>query len=256
MSFYLSHWAELSSVILLRYFFFAGMAFLIWYVLFRKRLSFKKIQKRFPKWKDYSREVLHSIMSTAVFGAVAALLFRTSFVKYTMIYLDIDLYPRWYYWLSIFMMVCIHDTYFYWTHRLMHHPKLYKLFHLKHHQSTNPSPWAAYSFSFLESVVGACVLFFIVFSFPFHKSALIVFIVLGFVNNVYGHLGYEIYPKGFNKHWFGKWINTSVNHNVHHRYNKGNYGFYFTFWDRVMGTFHYKSDEIYQEVKSRKVQNL
>jgi sterol desaturase/sphingolipid hydroxylase (fatty acid hydroxylase superfamily) len=54
--------------------------------------------------------------------------------------------------------------------------------------------------------------------------------------NVYGHLGFEIYPKGLNKHWLGRWMNTSVNHNMHHQFFKGNYGLYFTFWDRVMNT--------------------
>ena len=54
--------------------------------------------------------------------------------------------------------------------------------------------------------------------------------------NVYGHLGFEIYPKGLNKHWLGRWMNTSVNHNMHHQFFKGNYGLYFTFWDRMMNT--------------------
>ena len=54
----------------------------------------------------------------------------------------------------------------------------------------------------------------------------------------------------------GKWINTSVNHNLHHQYFKGNYGLYFTFWDRMMGTIRNDYDQKFDEVKKRKKTNL
>jgi sterol desaturase/sphingolipid hydroxylase (fatty acid hydroxylase superfamily) len=66
--------------------------------------------------------------------------------------------------------------------------------------------------------------------------------------NVYGHLGFEIYPKGLNKHWLGRWINTSVNHNMHHQFFKGNYGLYFTFWDKVMNTLNKDYDDHFERV--------
>jgi sterol desaturase/sphingolipid hydroxylase (fatty acid hydroxylase superfamily) len=69
---------------------------------------------------------------------------------------------------------------------------------------------------------------------------------------VYGHLGFELYPAGFNKHWLGKWLNTSVSHNMHHHYFRGNYGLYFTLWDRIMGTLSKNYDKEYEEVMSRK----
>jgi len=40
----------------------------------------------------------------------------------------------------------------------MHHKKLFRWFHLVHHQSTNPSPWAAYAFHPLEAVVEAGII--------------------------------------------------------------------------------------------------
>jgi sterol desaturase/sphingolipid hydroxylase (fatty acid hydroxylase superfamily) len=42
-----------------------------------------------------------------------------------------------------------------------------------------------------------------------------------------------------------------VNHNLHHQYFKGNYGLYFLFWDRMMGTIRNDYDERFEEVKSR-----
>jgi sterol desaturase/sphingolipid hydroxylase (fatty acid hydroxylase superfamily) len=65
-------------------------------------------------------------------------------------------------------------------------------------------------------------------------------------------LGWELYPAGFSKHPVGKWINTSVNHNQHHQFFKGNYGLYFLFWDRVMGTLRTDYDSHFEKVKARK----
>lgn len=42
-----------------------------------------------------------------------------------------------------------------------------------------------------------------------------------------------------------------INHNLHHQYFKGNYGLYFLFWDRMMGTIRSDYDERFEEVKGR-----
>ena len=56
-----------------------------------------------------------------------------------------------------------------------------------------------------------------------------------------GHLGYETFPKSLIKHPIGKWQNNATNHNLHHQLSKYNYGLYFTFWDRLMGTYQAKN---------------
>jgi sterol desaturase/sphingolipid hydroxylase (fatty acid hydroxylase superfamily) len=71
------------------------------------------------------------------------------------------------------------------------------------------------------------------------------------VYNIYGHLGWELYPKNFHKTQIGRWINTSVCHNQHHQYFKGNYSLYFLFWDRWMGTLREDYDAQYEKVKSQ-----
>ena len=81
----------------------------------------------------------------------------------------------------------------------MHHPSVYKWLHKVHHLSTNPSPWAAYAFHPLEAVVEAGIVVLIVFVMPAHPMAVSFFLLIMMVYNVYGHLGYELYPKGFSK---------------------------------------------------------
>jgi sterol desaturase/sphingolipid hydroxylase (fatty acid hydroxylase superfamily) len=144
-------------------------------------------------------------------------------------------------------MFLMHDTYFYWTHRLMHHPRLFRYFHLVHHQSTNPSPWAAYAFHPLEAIVEVGIFVVFLFTIPIHTTHIVLFFLLSIIYNVYGHLGWELYPKGFNTSLIGRWINTSVSHNQHHKYFKGNYGLYFLFWDRWMNTLRVEYDEAFEK---------
>jgi len=122
------------------------------------------------------------------------------------------------------LMILIHDTYFYWLHRVMHMPWLFKTFHLVHHRSTNPSPWAAYAFHPLEAIAQSLIIVIFLFTIPLHSIHLRLFFVFSLLYNVYGHLGFELYPRGFNKSRVGRWINTSTCHNQHHQFFKGNYG--------------------------------
>jgi Delta7-sterol 5-desaturase len=220
-----------------RYFFIAGIAFLLFYLVLKNRLRLPKIQPRFPRLKDYGREMGYSALTVCIFGLVPLLIIKNPAVlPHTTFYTKVDQFGWAYFFLAFPLMFILHDTYFYWTHRLMHHPRLFRLFHLVHHESINPSPWAAYAFHPLEAVVEAGIFLIFLFTIPIHPLHLAIFFFIMIVYNVYGHLGFELYPRGFNRHWLGKWINTSVNHNLHHQYFKGNYGLYFTFWDRVMHT--------------------
>jgi sterol desaturase/sphingolipid hydroxylase (fatty acid hydroxylase superfamily) len=247
-------WSDFLLLISLRYFIIATLAWLVWYVWLRKKISFKKIQLKFPVNKDYQREILFSMITIFIFSLAPAIVFLTPVRQYTQFYKYPGKYDvhTFYFWIAFPIMFFIHDMYFYFTHRLMHHPKLFKAFHLLHHKSTNPSPFAAFAFHPLEAVVEIGIFVLLVFMMPLCRWHLFAFFLLQMVYNVYGHLGWELYPKGFNKSWIGRWINTSVNHNQHHHYFKGNYGLYFLWWDRLFGTLRNDYDDTFQEVKSRK----
>jgi Delta7-sterol 5-desaturase len=235
-----------------RYFMLALIASVIFYVVFRKKWAFKKIQSSFPQQKDYVREIGYSVVTILIFGLVGyVVFFYAPVARHTLQYKKIDAYGWGWYVAAYFVMLVVHDTYFYWTHRLMHHPAIFKTFHLVHHKSTNPSPWAAYAFHPLEAIVEVTILPIMMFMLPLHISHVFIFFFIMIVYNVYGHLGYELYPKGFNKSIVGKWINTSVNHNQHHQYFKGNYGLYFLWWDRWMNTIRTDYDAGFEEVKTR-----
>lgn len=240
------------TIIFLRYLIIAGLAFTVFYIIRKQAWSFKRIQKRFPLNSDYIREIIYSLITAFIFAGVGYLVFLTPFVWYTKAYFVIEDKGWGYLFLSVVLTILIHDTYFYWMHRIMHHASVYRWVHKVHHLSTNPSPWAAMAFHPIEAVIEAGIIVVVAFIFPIHPLAIGIFLLFMMLYNVYGHLGYELYPKGFSTSFIGKWINTSVNHNQHHQYFKGNYGLYFLFWDRLMGTIRSDYEERFESVKHAK----
>lgn len=222
----------------LRYLFISGLAFLIFYILYRQKFSRFRIQKIFPKKQDYYREIGYSFLTFFIFALIGVILFQPAVRPHTQIYTDISAYGWVYFGISILLALLIHDAYFYLTHRLMHHARLFRLFHLTHHKSTNPSPWAAFAFNPLEAVVEGSVIIVIALLIPIHQLAILAFLFIMTVFNVIGHLGYKIYPQWLVQSRLGKWLNTSTNHNMHHKFFKGNYGLYLRVWDEVFGTTH------------------
>jgi sterol desaturase/sphingolipid hydroxylase (fatty acid hydroxylase superfamily) len=229
-------WPQLVLLIGSRYFIIATIFWLVWYVIRRPKVMHKKIQPRLPKSADYRREIGYSLMSILIFSAFPASMLLTPFRQYTMYYSSISQHSMLWFWLAFPITFIVHDAYFYWMHRLMHHPKLFKVFHLVHHKSTNPSPWAALSFHPLEAVVEAGIFAVLLMIMPLHAIHLAVFFAGQMLFNVYGHLGWELYSSRFTNSAIGKWINTSRAHNAHHQYFVGNYGLYFLWWDRWCGT--------------------
>ena len=238
------------------YFFYAGIIFFVFYVLLKKPLWFRKVQKKMPKLTDYGRDIFYSLISVAIFATVA--LVSLYFLReYNNRYDSIEEYGYAYYIFTWIFMFAVHDTYFYWMHRMMHHPKLFKHVHLVHHRSTNPTPWTAYAFHPLEAFLESLIIPILAFSIPILKGTVGTFFLFQIIYNVYGHLGFEIFPKNFHKTKIGRLINTSVAHNLHHKRFRGNYGLYFLIWDRIMGTVRTDYDKTYEEttvpVREKKV---
>jgi sterol desaturase/sphingolipid hydroxylase (fatty acid hydroxylase superfamily) len=254
MHFYLEKFQRVLLLLGGRYFLFAGIAFLLCYVIFRKRFAAKKIQSNFPKNSDFVREIGFSFSSMLIFALIITpIYFSPSIRPISTIYTNISDLGWGYYVLAFPIMFFMHDTYFYWLHRWMHTPGMYKLVHLTHHKSMNPSPWAAYAFHPIEAILenGIAIVFY--FTIPVHITHVPIFFVFSILYNIYGHLGWELYPKGFNTTLIGRWVNTAVSHNQHHKFVKGNYGLYFLFWDRWMGTIRTDYDAAFDQLKNRKV---
>lgn len=235
-----------------RYILFAGIPFLIFYVFFSRHFQKNKIQSKSERAKSFLNEIKHSSVMLLITALIVGFVLFTPFRDFTQIYSDINMYPVWWIPLSVVLSLVIHDTYFYWMHRAMHTKFLYRYIHRIHHQSVNPSPFAAYSFDVLEAITENAILFVLVLVLPLHPIALILFGLFSFAVNVYGHLGYEIAPAWFRNSFLYQIINTSVYHNLHHKEYYGSYGLYFRFWDRWMGTENPHYEQVFDEIQNRR----
>ena len=235
----------------LRYFLPASVAFLVFWIIGRKALKHLFIQKVFPGNSQLWKEFGYSMSTVVIFSLVGYGIYTTEKSGITLIYQRISDYGIFYMVVSLMLAIVFHDFYFYWTHRLMHHKKLFRYIHKVHHESVNPSPWAAYSFHPWEALIQAMVLPVLVFIIPLHP--LVIFIFLGYmiIRNVLGHLGFEILPKGFIRNRWLNWNTAITHHNMHHEHFNYNYGLYFSWWDRLMKTEHHQYHEKFNEVKSR-----
>jgi Delta7-sterol 5-desaturase len=221
---------------------------LAFYVFLRRKVLRRKIQELFPERAELRREFRYSLGSLAIFAAVGVLTVMLHQAGWIQLYLKVGRYGWGYLCFSVVALIFIHDTWFYWTHRLMHRPRLFPILHRVHHLSHNPTPWAAFSFHPLEAVVQAVVFPFAAIFLPLHPLAALLWLTYMTVMNVLGHLGFEVLPRGFVRHWLFRWHNTSVHHNQHHRYVNCNFGLYFNIWDRLMKTNHPHYEEDYDRV--------
>ena len=225
-------WMAVTILFMLRYLLIAGLLFYILYVWKRKQFNHLKIQKHFPERKQVKKEILYSILTFMIYGSsVWLFLFWIENGK-TKLYYEVSDYGIAYFVISICAMIVMHDTYFYWTHRLIHHSKLFKYVHKVHHSFKSPTPWAAFAFHPLESIITIGIIPIILFVLPYHQLALIFFITFLTLYNIIIHSGFSI---GLLKRL--KFPNTPDAHDYHHLKSHSNYGLYFTFWDKIMNTY-------------------
>jgi Delta7-sterol 5-desaturase len=183
------------------------------------------------------REIRWSLLSAAIYGVPAGIVaWGWDTHGWTQIYSDTADFPLWYLPVSVLLYLAAHDTWFYWTHRLMHRPWWFKLAHAVHHDSRPPTAWAAMSFHPWEAVTGALIIPLLVFFIPIHVGALAVVLSIMTIMGITNHMGWELFPKVMVNGPLGHWLITATHHQKHHDAYRGNYGLYFRFWDRLCGT--------------------
>ncbi len=225
------------GTILLRYFLFAGaLDFWVRSGPRASRFDSQRIEGRKPSSGQVRREIGWSLLTSLIFAFVGWAGFLAWQAGWTKVYLSVDEKGWGWFFLSLFLMIAIHETYFYWTHRWMHLPRVFRLFHRGHHESRPPTAWAAFSFHPLEALVEALILPAFLFFFPVHPGAYVVFLFYMTIFSVIHHCGVELYPRGFARHRvFRAWV-SATHHQAHHARFTVNYGLYFNVWDRWMKT--------------------
>lgn len=183
------------------------------------------------------REIGWSLASSAIYGVPAGVLaWGWQERGWTRIYSDVSAYPLW--WLPVSFVLCLllHDTWFYWTHRLMHRPAWFRAMHAVHHDSRPPTAWAAMSFHPLEAITGAVVVPVLVLVLPLHIGVVGLLLAVMTLMGVTNHMGWELFPRWLVHGAAGRWLITASHHQLHHERYRTNYGLYFRLWDHLCGT--------------------
>jgi Delta7-sterol 5-desaturase len=188
------------------------------------------------RWKSIQKDIKLSIISSIVFALGAALVMVAYQAGITRLYVDIRHYPLWYLGVSYILAIILQDTYFYFLHRLLHHPRLFRWWHRGHHQSNHPTPWSSFAFDPLEAIAQLLFLVGIVFVVPLHFITMIALLSTMTVWGIVNHLEVDRLPTNFPHHWCARWFTGPAHHAIHHRHYEFHHGLYFTFWDRQLGT--------------------
>lgn len=186
--------------------------------------------------KQLLREVAWSTVSSIIFAILAAGCFAAYQQGWTKVYININDHPMWYFLLSIVVVLFLYETYYYWLHRWMHKPGIFKIVHKVHHESIHTSVFTSFSFHPLEALLQFLFIPLLIVILPIHYLALGIVLTLMTVSAVINHAGVEIFPKRFHEHPIGKWLIGATHHDLHHKEFRNNFGLYFTFWDRWMKT--------------------
>ncbi|MGH6625356.1 MAG: sterol desaturase family protein [Burkholderiaceae bacterium] len=184
------------------------------------------------------REFAYSMLTVVIFSLVGTSVLIGYHLGWSKIYFEPNQYGWPWLLSSFFVFVVLHDTWFYWTHRAMHHPRIFRWMHRTHHESVAPTPWTAYSFSSAEALVQALYLPLALLVLPVHQAVIFVWMIWMVLRNVMGHSGAELLPRAWLAGWWGRWFTTTLHHEMHHAYGRYNYGLYFVWWDRWCATEH------------------
>ena len=136
---------------------------------------------------------------------------------------------------------------FYWIHRWLHWPPLYRLAHALHHRNANVGPWSGISMHPLEHLLffSSVLIHFIV---PVHPIHILFHMQHQALTGVTSHTGFEgLLIKDKNRLALG-----TFHHQMHHRYFECNYGNLEVPWDKWFGSFHDGTQEAHEIMMERR----
>ncbi len=228
--------------------FFAGAA-IFWFLHYRGRSSPhpRKVIREMPSRSQILRESKYSCITLLLIALGWLSVWTMDRLRWNQFYWDLGEYSLTWLAISIIITIVLWDAWFYWTHRLMHTRTLFPIFHRTHHLSKVTNPLTGYSLDVPEAVVYVVFLPLVTMLYPLHPVSMMIFMVIQLAGNLFIHQGHEFLPAKFAESRWSYWLSSPTSHAMHHYHFVGNYGFFFQFWDRVMGTCHPQYDDELQK---------
>jgi sterol desaturase/sphingolipid hydroxylase (fatty acid hydroxylase superfamily) len=227
----------LTVFIAARYLVLSGLAYWLLWQRGGEKLSAKRLNRDRPMRHIMAKEIRLSLLSSAIYAAPAAAALVAFQHGGTGMYTDWQAYGGVpYLLLSFFIYLVAQDSFYYFAHRAMHHPRLFAWMHAGHHRSRQPTPFASFAFDPAEAALTAWLLPAMTFVIPVHVGVVIALLTLMTVTAIMNHSGWEVLPQRFVRGRIGGQLISATHHSHHHTHFRTNYGLYFRFWDKAFGT--------------------
>jgi len=231
---------------------FASLWFITWifgvitYFLFSSLsyfFIFYKTYLQHPKFlaNQIRKEISLTMYAMPVMAIFTAPWFLTEVRGYSRLYMQPDKYGWFYFAFQFPLFLVFTDGLIYYIHRLLHHPSIYKTYHKPHHRWIVPTPFASHAFHPLDGYSQSVPYHLFPFIFPLQKFAYLALFVFINVWTILIHDGEYIASHPL--------INGAANHAHHHLHFNYNYGQFFTFFDRLGGTYRMPDGEMFDAEK-------
>jgi sterol desaturase/sphingolipid hydroxylase (fatty acid hydroxylase superfamily) len=229
--------AVLTLIIAARYLVLSGLFYWLLWQRGGEKLGARRLNRERPMAAIVRAEIRLSLLSSGIYAAPAAFALVAFMHGGTLMYTDWHAHGGMpYIFLSLFVYLAVQDTYYYWAHRLMHDPRLFSWTHAGHHRSRHPTPFASFAFDPAEAAFTGWLMPAMVFVVPIHVGAAMGLLLFMSVVAVFNHSGWEILPRWLVSGPAGSQFISATHHAYHHVRFDRNYGLYFRFWDKFMGT--------------------
>ena len=186
------------------------------------------------RWKNHLPKLLFIYLTNyLIFGSI----FISLTIRFAKPRYDLESFPSVLeFAFQILFSIFCEDFFFYWSHRLLHTPWLYKRIHKRHHEYYNTIAMACIYTHPIELIIGnifPMLSALCIFRSNMHAITLGTWIPMRIMFTHDGHSGYD-FP--FSPSKALPFASTSVYHNYHHLKNIGNYGSSLRIWDHIFGT--------------------
>jgi lathosterol oxidase len=138
--------------------------------------------------------------------------------------------------LDTFLLIVLMDFFMFCFHYLAHTLKWFYPIHKLHHTHVDTSVYSLFVLHPVETLGFGFIWLILISVFELNYISLAIYLFLNLMYGIFGHLEKDLFPAFWYQSFFTKWISTTKFHSDHHKNQSHNFGFYFTFWDKIFKT--------------------
>ena len=142
--------------------------------------------------------------------------------------------------LEVVLLTVLMDILMYAFHRLVHELRMLNKLHARHHTHVSTNLLSLFVLHPVESIGFGLMMLVVISIIPFSAPGISFYLLINSVWGTIGHLNVTVLPDSWLKLLKKTQICTSEFHYLHHKEQEYNFGFYFSVWDRLLGTLHPK----------------